>query len=537
MKLDIYSIGVIGTFILYIVVGSWAGRRVKTQEDYYVVGRNAPTILIVGTLVSSFLSTVAFMGETGFSYDGYVIPLLIITSLNACGYITGALFFGRYLRRSRALTVPEYFGLRFNSRKLQQVAGITTIIGIGGYLVAVTQGASILMAELLGIDYWVALLVVWFVYTSYTFYAGSPGVLITDTIMFFFFAIVTFMAVPYIFGATGGWSRTIGKLVNFAQKPDMISWHGLSGANAYMGTSTEVLAWAITMGLVWAAVVAVSPWQSSRYLMAKSEHVTLRSAMAAGVVYMILYLALHFSAVAINLVNPNIIPSEKAYIWATYNIMPAWLGMLVLGGIMAAAISSCCTFLSLVGFAVSRDVLSANEDEKKALRASRITMLVVGLMSLVITYFQPPAVMWIGYLAATVFAASWGPMAFMSVWSKRITSTGAMAGMISGFLVVCIAEALKKWAGFHFPFWFSPPIIGVLASFLAIWIGSVFTKVTEEEKIYRQNLFVVPSEEFDPKEIAITKRYPKFIMGIGVMTIICLYLFYLVPFTNAITGK
>lgn len=536
MKLDIYSIGVFATFILYIFVGSWAGKKVKNQEDYYVSGRNAPTVLIVGTLVSSFLSTVAYMGETGFSYDGYTIPLLIVAGLNACGYILGALFFGRYLRRSKALTVPEYFGLRFNSRRLQQVAGITTIVGIGGYLVAVTQGASILMAGLLGVDFWVALLIVWFVYTSYTFYSGSPGVLITDTIMFFFFTSVTFIAVPYFFGATGGWTHTIENLAIITQKPGIISWHGLTGAHSYMGTSTEVLSWAITMGLVWAAVVAVSPWQSSRYLMAKNEHVTLRSAMIAGTAYLLIYLALHFSAAAINLIDPSITPSEEAYIWAVYHILPPWLGMLVLGGIMAAALSSCCTFLSLVGFAISRDVLSFHVDEKKALLTSRVTMLFVGLISLVITYFQPPAVMWIGYLAATVFAASWGPMAILSVWSKRITATGATAGMIGGFLAVLIAEASKKWAGISFPFWFSPPIIGAVTSFLCIWVGSSLTQVTEEERTYRESLFIIPAEEYDPKEVSITKRYPKIIVSIGVLTILILVCFYAIPYVRSIYG-
>jgi Na+/proline symporter len=183
--MDIYAIGVLATFVLYIIVGSLAGKNVKSTEDYYVAGRRAPTVLIVGTLVASFISSVAYMGETGFAYSGYPVVILILAGLNACGYIIGAFFFGRYLRRSRALTVPEYFGMRFNSKLLQKIAGLTTIVGIGTYLVAVTQGAAILMSELLGCSYGLALLIVWFVYTSYTFYSGSPGVLITDTIMFF----------------------------------------------------------------------------------------------------------------------------------------------------------------------------------------------------------------------------------------------------------------------------------------------------------------------------------------------------------------
>ncbi len=183
----IFAAGVIFSFLVYLVIGTLVGRRVKSQSDYYVAGRSAPTILVSGTLVASFLSTVAFMGEVGFAYDGYAVLMLILTPLNASGYVVGVLLFGRYLRRSEVLTVPEFFGKRFDSRALQAVAGGTVLVGIGAYLVAVTQGMSLLLSDLLGINFGIALIVVWVAYTAFTLVSGSPGVLINDTIMFFIF--------------------------------------------------------------------------------------------------------------------------------------------------------------------------------------------------------------------------------------------------------------------------------------------------------------------------------------------------------------
>ena len=65
-----YTIGIVGSVLVYLLIGTYMGRRVKGIDDYYVAGRSAPTFLIVGTLVASFLSTAAFLGETGFSYQG-----------------------------------------------------------------------------------------------------------------------------------------------------------------------------------------------------------------------------------------------------------------------------------------------------------------------------------------------------------------------------------------------------------------------------------------------------------------------------------
>ena len=58
--MDIYSAAIVISLIIYIAVGNYAGRRVKKLDDYFVAGRRAPTLLIVGTLVASVLSTIIF---------------------------------------------------------------------------------------------------------------------------------------------------------------------------------------------------------------------------------------------------------------------------------------------------------------------------------------------------------------------------------------------------------------------------------------------------------------------------------------------
>ena len=135
--MDIYATAIAVSLVVYIAIGNYAGRRVKKLDDYFVAGRKAPTILIVGTLVASLISTNAFLGETGFVYDGQAGPYLLWPAIAATFYVYGALFFGRYLRRSAAITVADYFGQRFNAQRVQTAAGLTIILGLAGYLLAV----------------------------------------------------------------------------------------------------------------------------------------------------------------------------------------------------------------------------------------------------------------------------------------------------------------------------------------------------------------------------------------------------------------
>ena len=224
--MDIYSSSILISIIVYLVIGNYAGRKVKHLEDYFVVGRRAPTLLIVGTLVASVLSTNAFLGETGFSYATQGGPYILWPAAWVSGYIFGALFFGRYLRRSRVLTVAEFFGKRFNSKSVQAAAGVTVVLGLGGYLLAVTQGTAVILSQLTPLDYNQGLFVSWLCYTLFTLYSGSRGVVITDTLMFLLFTIMSFVAFYYIVENHGGWLASIEALTELENKPEIMSWHG-----------------------------------------------------------------------------------------------------------------------------------------------------------------------------------------------------------------------------------------------------------------------------------------------------------------------
>ncbi|RYG73197.1 sodium:solute symporter family protein [Lentibacillus lipolyticus] len=527
--MSVYLIGILVGFLIFVLIGVLLSKRISNVEDYYISGRNAPTILITGSLVASFLSSVTFMGEAGFSYQGYPIIQLILVIFNASGYVLGVFFFGKYLRRSKALTVPEYFGKRFNSNNIRKAAGITTILGISAYIVAVTQGGALLFSSISGFPYSVSLIIIWGAYTVFTFLSGAKGVLVNDTLMFFIFFLATIVAFPFIMSATGGWPSAIIDASTLQSKPNLLDWHGITGENATLGTPFEALSWAIILGLVWGTVVSVSPWQTSRYLMAKNEHVVIRSGIVATISIFTIYLFLHLSMAAVNIINPNINPTENAFIWAAINIMPTWLGIIVLLGIMSAILSSCSTFLQLIGNSVSHDIFIHKERNSKAvLKFSRFVMLVSSIGIAAITFWQPPAVMWIGYFAATLFAASWGPVAFASVFSKSVNKTAAFWSIIVGFLGVLLGELIQQF-GLTLPIYLHPVIIGVISSVLVLIIGTKMGTVTEEEKLFQEKIHEIPEDLLNSKEMTITQKYPNYLIISGIAVIIITFVFYYTP--------
>ena len=87
--MNLYFLGILAALVVFFAVGIGAGRMVKDTNDYYVSGRNAPTLLIVGSLIASFLSTGAFLGDTGEVYSGFFIGIVTVGVIQATGYIYG----------------------------------------------------------------------------------------------------------------------------------------------------------------------------------------------------------------------------------------------------------------------------------------------------------------------------------------------------------------------------------------------------------------------------------------------------------------
>src|SRR5699024_10668430 len=168
----------------------------------------------------------------------------LLTAFNISGYVLGVMLFGRYLRRSSALTVPEYFGKRFNSRGLQALAGVMVVIGIGLYLVAVTQGLVLVIRQLIDIPESVLVVIVWASCTIFPFLSGSQGALVNDTIMFVVFTIAAMLGMGWIIGFSGGPVTAMQKMAELTSKPDGISGHALTGPDNYRGSSTQDVVYA-----------------------------------------------------------------------------------------------------------------------------------------------------------------------------------------------------------------------------------------------------------------------------------------------------
>ena len=529
--MNVYLIGMTVTIVLYVIIGALISRRVKNADDFYVAGRNAPTMLITGSLVASFIGVGLFMGDVGESYSGFFAPIITAVGFMSVGYVIGSVFFGRYLRRSGVMTIPQFFGKRFDSKSLQMLATATGALIMLVYSLSCVQGLGTLMNGVTGIPYKNCVVIACAAFTLITLLSGAKGVLITDTIMFGVFSVAAVIGAFMVARTAGGWTAAVEEMATYKAVPGILSWSG--NLDYFYHTGAENMIWSVGYGIAWMSVLMVAPWQSSRYLMAKNEHTVLRSGVFASASVFIIEFLMCMAGVFCNKLNPGMQAPSQALIWAAMNAMPTLLGIIVLSGVLASGISSATTFLSLIGSNITNDLLGI-KDSKKSVLVGRITVLAVAVCICLLCIYNPPQIFWITYLGATIVSCSWLPAAIASVWSKRATKTGVFASMLVGFTVSAFAKIFTAVKGIVLPIYFDPFFIGIAASVLALVIGSALTKPTEKEIAERELLMVMPKYEKNARDVRTTKLLTAAMVPLGIFVTLIMLSLWALPYLRGL---
>ena len=122
--------------------------------------------------------------------------------------------------------------------------------------------------------------------------------------------------------------------------------------------------------------------------------------------------------------------------------LPSWVIGLIAAGGLAAALSTAAGLLLAISSAISHDLikktLKPNISEKGELMAARVSMTVAIVVATWLGINPPGFAAQVVALAFGIAGASIFPALMMGIFSKRINSTGATAGMLAGLISTCV---------------------------------------------------------------------------------------------------
>ncbi|KFZ32220.1 hypothetical protein JS44_14690 [Anoxybacillus flavithermus] len=121
----------------------------------------------------------------------------------------------------------------------------------------------------------------------------------------------------------------------------------------------------------------------------------------------------------------------------------------------------------------SKILFRRSASDKELVFVGRLSVLLVSIVALLLAYEQNNTILNLVGYAWAGFGASFGPVIILSLYWRRMTKWGALAGMIAGATTVII------WANSSYASVMYEMVPGFIASFIAVIIVSLLTVTPE----------------------------------------------------------
>ncbi|WP_407657834.1 sodium/proline symporter PutP [Marinobacter bohaiensis] len=438
------NVGVTVTFIIYILlmlaIGYIAWKRTSNLSDYVLGGRSLgpmPSALSAG---ASDMSGWLLLGLPGYAYAaGYeaiwiAVGLLVGTWLN---WLIVARRLRTYsLAAGDSLTLPSYFENRFEdkSRILRIISAFFILLFFLFYTSSGLVAGGKLFETVFGIDYTNAVIIGTVAVVSYTFFGGFLAVVWTDVIqgllMFAALLLVPIMAI----NADGGWSATQAAME--AKNPEF-----LSAFTSADGSAMTVMGILSLLG--WGLGYFGQPHILARFKAIRSEN-DIPTARRIAVVWSGLGLlgALLVGFSAIGYFETPLEDGERAFMLLVDALFHPVIAGVLLAAILAAIMSTADSQLLVSSSALAEDFYKAlfrrEASQSELVWVGRFAVVGIAVVACALAFNPDSKVLELVSYAWAGFGAAFGPALILSLFWKRMTRLGALAGIIVGGVTVVV---------------------------------------------------------------------------------------------------
>lgn len=429
---------VIGAYFVAVfgvaIWSTWKDHTRDTSADYFLAGRHVGWFVIGASLFASNIGSEHLVGlaGTGAASGVAVGQFEILASFLLL--VLGWVFVPFYIK-SGVYTMPEFLERRYSPATRWYLA----LISIVGYVltkisVSIYAG-GIVFESLMGINFWTGALIVVLATGIYTVFGGLRAVLYTD--MFQMFVLVAGGIAVTVIGLDkiGGWNA-----LHHAAGPEFFSlWKPMSDPS---------FPWT---GIVFGApILGVWYWCTDQFIVqrvlsAPNVEQARRGAIFAGYLKVLpLFIFVIPGVIAYALAKSGQLTldaPDHALPVLVGALLPAGIRGLVVGGLLAALMSSLSSVFNSCSTLVTLDIYKKLHPEASERRLvwvgqiSTIVMVVLGLAWIpFMSYISGQLYQYLQSVQAYI-APPIAAVFLFGIFFKRVNGAGAMAAMVSGFVL------------------------------------------------------------------------------------------------------
>ena len=487
--------------VLYLVgmllVGAYYSKKNKNSTDFYLGGRKLGPLVTAMSAEASDMSAYLLMGIPGLTLmcglaeaTWTAIGLSIGTYLN---WLFVAKRLRKYSERIDAVTIPEFFSKRFNDKKcmLSLIAAVVIIIFFVPYTASGFSACGKLFSSMFGMNYKTAMILSAIVIVGYCTLGGFLAASITDLIQSIVMTIALFVVLGLSEGIIGGFDKIFDTAKNMTGYFDLFK-----GFDVAAGKSGSFGGFSVITTLAWGLGYFGMPHIILRF-MAIDDPKKLKTSRRIASVWVVfsLGIAVLIGVAGLSLVNAGIVKEyadasaaesiivDISRFLSTRGYIPAFIAGIFISGILASTMSTADSQLIAASSSVTKDILvntfKVKLSEKKEMVIARLSVIAISVIAVLLALNPNGSVFRIVSFAWAGFGAAFGPIMLFSLFFKRTTKWGALAGMLSGGAMVFIWKFLISKLGGIFEIYELLPAF--IISCLFILIVSMLTSKPEEE--------------------------------------------------------
>jgi len=467
-----YLTGIGAYLIMVIVLGVWYARRSnRSPESYFLANRGFGPWVAAMSAEASDMSGWLLMGLPGVAYfTGYGEAFWTALGLFIGTWINWAVVAKRLRSYSQiadnSITLPEFFSKRFhdNRRVLLSLAALISLVFFSIYVGAQLITFGKLFSYTLGVGMTAMVIVGAVIVLSYTLLGGFWAVGITDLIQGLLMITALVLVLVVGFATAGGAGAIAAKLAAF---PRFTDFFGIAtpkiveGAQEVIkgvpqfGPGADYGFLVIVSTMAWGLGYFGMPHVLVRFMAIKKTSM-IRPSMTIAVIWCLIAQA---AAVLIGIIGRAYLPgllgtgaeAENIFILLSTRFFPPIIAGVVLSGILAASMSTCDSQMLIVASSLANDlfkgVFKKDAGDKAVMWVARVGMLMVTLFAIFVAITGNQSIFRVVSYAWAGFGASFGPLVLFSLFWKRTTFPAAVAGMLTGGIMVVVWKNVISKAG------------------------------------------------------------------------------------------
>jgi SSS family solute:Na+ symporter len=460
-----------------VAAGSLAGFYARSHhkmdlEQWTVGGRGFGTILVWILMAGEIYTTFTFLGASGWAYSRGG-PVLYILGYQPLMYVVSFYILPQIWevgRKYRLQSQADFFEVRYGSKYLAGFVALVGVVCLLPYAQLQLKGLGLIVevASYGAIRPTAAMIVAFALVASFVFVSGVRGVAwasVIKDILLLFAALFIGIGIPYIyFGGIGPMFAAVAHA-----KPAHLV---MPGATKNLGHG-----WYISSVLLTAFGFFMWPQNFAASFTARSGKILKRNAVLMPL-YSITMPLMVFVGLSAVLVLPNLSNGDLVLLTIVRKAFPAWfLGIIGGAGALTAMVPAAIQLLTaatLFAKNLCRPILAPSMTDRQVAILAKIMVLVLALGAVYLALQSSVSLvslLLLGYAGVAQFF----PGVVLGLYSKRVTTTGVFAGMVSGVAITSVLMLTNRdpWNGV------SAGFIALCANFVITVVVSLFTSVRD----------------------------------------------------------